>query len=692
MTTPVTQVHPGFVYVTTPATTALPNSQQAAPYLLDQSQINRSIRIPSITQGYKAIPSSEAIQISSVDLGLESTTAQNHLFSNLPMQSNLTLLPSEHGFPSSLSTNMCSVPENESKTFDKQEPFLEEKGSISRVKEEPSQQNENIVDRLKNLIDEVDDISLIWEVSRDLIFSKYRLWDLIIDMAAHTHSKDSNDKTNNLTKFQIVIRKLEELLGEFKCFMDACAEHNEALEDSFCLGPELSRAFDMPPNKSWHLKDITSIDSLYKPFFEDPESNILDELEIPFMDFEDEGDEDTNDDNQLMPSNQVEVELQTFEDTKPFICSKCGNSYKRKSSWSQHEKKCVMSSEIEDKRSNQRTPSENCKWIVNKKNGLLACVFKDCQHEDLFQDELEVWKHFQDEHAMPEDFLFSCSICRSSFVHPEILNEHLADHSRSNTPEFTGEDQSYSCNLCSFTTSAMGGLTLHRRRVHKLDKNNTILDVEDNPDYQSRDPQYFKHQCMKCTRRYKKAHHLERHSLRCDGVPPPRSKPIWIKNEAGRYICGVQDCQSDKSWTNSFSVWHHFNSEHANMQDETYCVWKCDICQEGFPNKSMLTKHRNHTHEELFRFQCPKCDKRLPSNKSFKYHMHQHSNIKPYSCDLCDYKAITQGTVKQHMMRMHAESMPDKVLPKHVCDICGKSFKVSKYYLIPTKTNYYIII
>ena len=40
----------------------------------------------------------------------------------------------------------------------------------------------------------------------------------------------------------------------------------------------------------------------------------------------------------------------------------------------------------------------------------------------------------------------------------------------------------------------------------------------------------------------------------------------WEKDANGRFICGVPGCSSEKSWTSSFSVWHHFNSEHADMQ------------------------------------------------------------------------------------------------------------------------------
>jgi len=309
---------------------------------------------------------------------------------------------------------------------------------------------------------------------------------------------------------------------------------------------------------------------------------------------------------------------------------------------------------------------------------------------------LAFWGHFRDEHALPEDFTVQCSDCSARFLHTDLLSDHCkSEHVNQNEtfntinpakkrkissakkePSKQDKDLQYKCDICDFSTSAQNGLSLHKRRLHKLDKNNEAVTQLDNPDFHNRDPKKYRHQCLRCTRRYKKIHHLERHQNKCDGIPPPTFKPMWEKDANGRFICAVPGCSSEKSWTSSFSVWHHFNSEHADMQDDSYCVWKCDLCDKKFPNKSMLTRHRTHKHEALFRFECSKCLKRLASNKLLKLHMTQHTGEKPYSCDFCDYKAITQSVVNQHKMRMHEGSMPDKVLPKHVCEICGKSFKV----------------
>ena len=285
--------------------------------------------------------------------------------------------------------------------------------------------------------------------------------------------------------------------------------------------------------------------------------------------------------------------------------------------------------------------------------------------------------------ASDSQAFFSCYLCKTSFDSAYSLLQHKKKlHSAkksASVPKSRAEPKKvFHCDLCDFSASAQNGLSLHKRKYHHLDKNNEVVDATaDNPDFHERDSEDFQHQCSQCTRRYKKIHHLERHLPKCDGIPPPTLKPLWQKNEeTGRFSCAVPGCQSDKSWTSSFSVWHHFNAEHADMQDEAYCVFKCDACDQKFPTRSMLTRHRNHKHEANFRFQCSVCPKRLSSNKSLKLHMTQHTGEKPFACDHCSYRAITQSIVNQHKLRMHEGSMPDKVVPNYVCDVCGKSFKV----------------
>lgn len=587
--------------------------------------------------------------------------------------------------------------------FEKNLFYQEKVGSGESSVQVKTEKEPSASDKLRLAVSEVEEANDVWALVREKVLSQCKLWDLLLDKAAFSYFYETKSKKlpkDDLRKFKAVVSEMEVLLGEFKCFMDGClVEDRQA--DLF-LSPELSRAYGESPTRSWTVKDHDSINPFYLPFFT---SNDFSNYYCDMMDLDDD-DIDLEEEVESSVGGDDNDDPDYEEYDKPnneFFCTKCSRSFAKEYNLEKHLVKCK----------GRIKPSERCKWI-RKNDGFLVCDFEGCESSEstTFYDLKELWTHFANSHAKPEEFVFKCSKCDEfSAVHPDLLkahekHKHKEDKDNDQKTSYTckicnvpfktygslirhrrkihlegeaDEDASesiYYCDLCDFTSGALNGLSLHKRRLHKVDKNNKTVALPDNPDFHERDPKKFKHECSKCTRRYKKPHHLERHLTKCDGIPPPTFKPMWQKNEDGRFSCSVPGCTSDKTWTSSFSVWHHFNAEHADMQDDSYCVFKCDMCELKFPNRSMLTRHRNHKHESLFRFECSKCHKRLASNKLLKLHMIQHTGEKPFSCEFCDYKAITQGIVNQHKMRMHEGSIPDRVLLRHVCDICGKSFKV----------------
>lgn len=399
----------------------------------------------------------------------------------------------------------------------------------------------------------------IWIAIRERIFSQYGLWDILVDKAIlnDTREQDSHSK-GDAKRFQAVVQEVEALLGEFKCFMDACLVHADPLEGTtspLCIGPELRRAFKIPSDVDWKMRDKDKINYLYRSFFdndnkEDEESD------------DDHGAGDGDDSYDNCPSPEIR------QDLKPNICVRCERSFPSMIQLQNHEKSCK-----------QRRPpiTVNCKWKRRISDGRIFCKFENC--EATFPSVLALWNHFQENHALPEEFNFRCNTCQACFVHPEILKRHRQ--------------------------------AAHVAKSEKVAKEEEVSEEEDDGNCQ--------YQCPKCTRRFKSRQHIEKHLEKCKGIPPPPTlKPIWQKQSDGRFTCAVAGCTSNKSWTSSFSVWYHFNSEHASMSDEKYCVFKCDLCEDKFPTRSMLNRHKNHKHEEMFRFQCSKCPKKLPSNKLLK--------------------------------------------------------------------------
>ena len=113
-------------------------------------------------------------------------------------------------------------------------------------------------------------------------------------------------------------------------------------------------------------------------------------------------------------------------------------------------------------------------------------------------------------------------------------------------------------------------------------------------------------------------------------------------------------CTSTMTWPSSIDVYLHFSKEHQSMEQRRNPTefFKCDIggCNLKFPTRHELNKHRNHKHEEMFKFQCDICAKRLATNKLLKVHLIQHSGEKPFHCKHCDYKAITTSLGKRNVL------------------------------------------
>ena len=253
-----------------------------------------------------------------------------------------------------------------------------------------------------------------------------------------------------------MLREIESLLGEFKCFMDGCLQEDLDNPSGFQLGPEVSRLFGEDQNKSWKLKDTENINPLYADFFKDDHSINNTGEDVFLENFELEEDNELNSYQEDDEDSSSEANQQP--PPKPiFNCSTCGKIYTRESNLVKHKLKCETQL--------QQEPRENIK-IRPQKSTASAVQIKKCKEEE----------------------------------------------------ETNSESKTYNCDFCDFTTTKMNGLSLHKRRLHHLDKNNhSVTPQDDNPDYHNRDPKKFKHQCSSCSRRYKKIHHLDRHLIKCDG-------------------------------------------------------------------------------------------------------------------------------------------------------------------------------
>ncbi|EDS35078.1 zinc finger protein [Culex quinquefasciatus] len=98
---------------------------------------------------------------------------------------------------------------------------------------------------------------------------------------------------------------------------------------------------------------------------------------------------------------------------------------------------------------------------------------------------------------------------------------------------------------------------------------------------------------------------------------------------------------------------------------------QCSKCQESFPTKSALTKHRQ-VHNAPFK--CSICGKELLTKQALKGHIMRHSDIKPHNCDLCPLRFYTTQELKSHMLLHAKQQNAIREIKLHKCKTCNAAF------------------
>ncbi|KAK3909406.1 Zinc finger protein 304 [Frankliniella fusca] len=94
--------------------------------------------------------------------------------------------------------------------------------------------------------------------------------------------------------------------------------------------------------------------------------------------------------------------------------------------------------------------------------------------------------------------------------------------------------------------------------------------------------------------------------------------------------------------------------------------YPCMTCGKILKCKTGLRRHiERHTMPRVF---CEVCGKAISSVYKLKYHMASHTEERPFACSKCDLKFKTKATLRQH-------SLTHSTQPSHICDICGQGYK-----------------
>ena len=328
---PISQAQPNYVYVPSATSNTTHNVvEHSATFILDPQQMTKMpsnvMTMAKRGEGMSAAEVSSNFspmhQLPPLELSLQPTVTLTETSSMIPIQQNFQIVTTQQSklFPQVI-PNTSYTDQSMQKNFENNgtdaelgqasipDVKIEEKDTLSPPSEELSRTSQ-----IRSFITDVKEGPVAWKAVRSKVLSQCRLWDILVDkvdydyMAETLSCKLPQDKHR---KFRRVVKELEELLGEFKCFMDGCVEEDKENICQFTLGPELCRAYEILPNKSWILKDESDINSFYRPFFE----NIIDiDNNNAENEEEQEPDEDLNDNNSC---SDEQLQLQDF---KPQVC------------------------------------------------------------------------------------------------------------------------------------------------------------------------------------------------------------------------------------------------------------------------------------------------------------------------------------------------------------------------------------
>ncbi|XP_061729415.1 zinc finger protein 11-like [Cydia pomonella] len=106
----------------------------------------------------------------------------------------------------------------------------------------------------------------------------------------------------------------------------------------------------------------------------------------------------------------------------------------------------------------------------------------------------------------------------------------------------------------------------------------------------------------------------------------------------------------------------------------------CAECARQFPTRAQYRAHLltlKHTPRALYKFECEVCKKRFRHRRWMRDHLDAaHRGLKKYSCDRCDSSFGSFTSLRRHVARDHDKVVAPRAT--HVCDLCGKTFKVKK--------------
>ena len=350
-------------------------------------------------------------------------------------------------------------------------------------------------------------------------------------------------------------------------------------------------------------------------------------------------------------------------------------------------------------------------YLTKQKTGqakILSAGAQKTKYKHSVSDKMASSKLQKTEHSSGHsgDELFTCTVCKKSFVHESGLEKHKCGHTVMKTHQCTHCVKRFTlkCHLVrhmvTHVNPPLQSTSLNDNGEHSNFEGTNCVGLSDVNTDGSESVKQMKHAtlCPICGKNLCRKDYLAQHMMIHSGERPYKcpdcgkgfthiaSLRVHKRVHTGErpYSCTV----CSRSFTYA-SIFEAHKASHTGHRPH-----KCTICEKAFGVKQRLTVHlKTHDKDEQNKcnvcnntfpcwqelklhkesagcctvsVSCSTCGKSFSSKSSLRQHEKQHRE-KLFKCDRCEYTTMHKPQLRTHRLT-HEGGKP------HTCDTCHKSF------------------